>query len=383
MIPTLRASFTVETDYSVHFTRKTFSSENPLLASILHSFGPTPKVFFVLDTGVDHAFPTLKDDCVAWAQQHAHLIAHPVLLPGGEPLKNNYRQLMGLMDLMQEHHLCRHSIVIAIGGGAFLDAVGLACSLLHRGIRLLRMPSTTLAQNDAGIGVKNGMNLHGVKNGIGTFASPIAVLNDLSLLEGLSDDRWRDGISEAFKVALIKDADFYEQLCELAPRLGSRDEAAMESLLHRCASLHLEHISTSGDPFETGSARPLDFGHWSAHKLESQSNYRLSHGQAVAVGITLDTFIAESFGFVPKGTGSDLATALLTCGFDLTPPELTQRLGDGSLQLLQGLEMFREHLGGTLTLSLPSPIGHITEINELGVSHIEEAIRQIKAFTCV
>jgi 3-dehydroquinate synthase len=379
----INASFSVKTDYSVYFTRGVFSPENSLLASVLSPLGPRPRVFFALDRGVADAFPSLEQACADWAQVHAHLMGPPVCLPGGEALKNDYRQLMGLMDQMLESHLCRHSVVIAIGGGSFLDAVGLACSLLHRGVRLLRMPSTTLSQNDAGIGVKNGMNLHGVKNGIGTFAPPVAVINDFSLLDGLSDDQWRDGIAEAFKVALIKDAGFYRDLCAMAPALGRRDASAMEDLIQRCAALHLDHISTSGDPFENGSARPLDFGHWSAHKLESQSNYRLRHGQAVAVGIALDTRIAELLEFVPPGTAEELSTALRTCGFDLNPPELHQRLGDGSLQLLQGLEMFREHLGGSLTLSLPCPVGRITELHELEAGLVEKAVSHLTPPSCV
>jgi len=378
----LHASFSVKTSYPVHFTRNAFAPGNSVLSSVLAPLGPSTRVFVAMDDGVAHAFPDLTASITDWAEKYADLVCAPVVLPGGEPLKNDYRQLMGLMDQMLEYHLCRHSVVIAIGGGAFLDAVGLAASLLHRGVRLLRMPSTTLAQNDAGIGVKNGMNLHGMKNGIGTFAPPLAVVNDFHLLTGLPTDRWRDGISEAFKVAMIKDAAFYEELCEMAPALGRRDESAMEQLITTCARLHLHHICTSGDPFESGSARPLDFGHWSAHKLEAQSSYRLSHGEAVAVGISLDTFIAELIGFLEPGTSHRLAGALAACGFDLQPPELHQRLGDGSLQLIQGLEMFREHLGGTLTLAMPSPIGSIREVHHLEPAWIEQAVDFLSTIPC-
>jgi 3-dehydroquinate synthase len=244
------------------------------------------------------------------------------------------------------------------------------------------MPSTPLAQNDAGIGVKNGMNLHGGKNTIGVFAPPFAVINDFDLLDGLSDDLWRAGISEAFKVAMIKDETFYRELLELAPALGRRETAAMERLIVRCAELHLEHIATSGDPFEQGSARPLDFGHWSAHKLESMSNYRISHGHAVAIGIALDAQYASRLGWIQKAEADSLQRALQTCGFDLNPPELTQRLGDNSLQILQGLEEFREHLGGVLTLSLPGPIGRIQEIHEMNPEWIHSDILALQESLC-
>lgn len=383
---TFSQSFSVDFQYPVLFTHNVFSENNDQFLSLIPTAGSSPvNVMVVVDSGVADAFPALINRVSHWFDSHSeyvHLVRPPEIVPGGEALKNDYRLLMSLVDQMLAYHLCRHSFVLVIGGGAVLDAVGFAASLVHRGLRLIRMPSTTLAQNDAGIGVKNGMNLHGGKNTIGVFAPPYAVINDFSLLEGLSDQSWRDGISEAFKVAMIKDAAFFNELLELAPALGRRDAAAMQRLIIRCAELHLEHIATSGDPFELGSARPLDFGHWSAHKLESISNYRISHGHAVAIGIVLDSAYAARMGWIESDQVSALKQALLTCGFDLSPPELTQRLGDGSLQVLQGLEEFREHLGGQLTLSLPGPIGSIREIHELNSGWLDEEIQALQMSPC-
>jgi len=377
----LSQQFSAAFSYPVHFGRGTFSSGNDLLSDLV---GGSGKVMVVIDQGVADAFPALADEICEWFshQPDLNLICSPEIISGGEAIKNDYRRIMSLVDQMLEYHLCRHSYVLAIGGGAMLDAVGFATSLVHRGLRLIRMPSTPLAQNDAGIGVKNGMNLHGGKNTIGVFAPPFAVINDFDLLDGLSDELWRAGISEAFKVAMIKDETFYRELLELAPALGRREAAAMERLIIRCAELHLEHIATSGDPFEQGSARPLDFGHWSAHKLESMSNYRISHGHAVAIGIVLDAQYASRLGWIQKAEADSLHQALQTCGFDLNPPELTQRLGDNSLQILQGLEEFREHLGGILTLSLPGPIGRIQEINEMNSEWIHSDILALQESLC-
>lgn len=371
-------SFSADFSYPVHFGRGTFLPGNNLLAELL---GESARVMVVIDQGVTDAFPSLSLDIHQWFARHPQLtlVCEPEIVPGGEAVKNDYRRIMGLVDQMLAFHLCRHSYVLAIGGGAVLDAVGFATALVHRGLRLIRMPSTPLAQNDAGIGVKNGMNLHGGKNTVGVFAPPFGVINDFDLLDGLSDDDWRAGISEAFKVAMIKDAAFYEELLTLAPALGRRDAAAMERLIVRCAELHLQHIATSGDPFERGSARPLDFGHWSAHKLESMSNYRITHGHAVAIGICLDTAYAVRLGWLPPQVAEDLTRALRICGFDLNPPELTQTLGDGSLQLLQGLEEFREHLGGTLSLSLPCPIGRLNELHEMNPDWIADDIAHLQA----
>lgn len=378
---TLNQQISIPVHYPVVFTRRAFAPDNNHLAGLLNGSPNQPrKVLVLLDSGVTQAFPDLPAEILTWFSLRSdslNLVRPPVTLPGGESIKNDYRQVMNLVDLMLEYHLCRHSVVLALGGGAFLDAAGFATALVHRGLRLLRMPSTTLAQNDAGIGVKNGMNLHGGKNTVGTFAAPFAVLNDFSLLDGLSDTDWRAGISEAFKVAMIKDRGFYTELLALAPALGRRDTAAMERLVLRCAELHLDHIATSGDPFELGSARPLDFGHWSAHKLESLSNYRIGHGHAVAIGLVLDSLYAAHLGWISPSEALQLADALRTCGFDLDVPELHLTLGDGSPALLQGLDEFREHLGGQLTLTLPRPVGRKDEIHEVDTAVLAQLTIQV------
>lgn len=380
-------SFSARFSYQVRFTRDVFAPDRDLLADLIAENGSAPrKVMVVVDAGVAEAFPALTHrirDWFAARTDRLDLVREPEIVPGGEVLKNDYRRIMHLVDQMLEFHLCRHSVVLAIGGGAMLDAVGFATALVHRGLRLVRMPSTTLAQNDAGIGVKNGMNLHGGKNTVGVFAPPFAVVNDFALLEGLDDARWRDGVSEAFKVAMIKDAAFFRELLDLAPALGRRDAEAMQRLIVRCAELHLDHIATSGDPFELGSARPLDFGHWSAHKLESISAYRVSHGHAVAIGVALDALYAARLGWIGNQDADALITALGHCGFDLAPDELFQRQGDGELSILRGLEEFREHLGGRLTLSLPAPVGGLREIHEVNPAWIEEHLRHLRDRTCV
>jgi len=373
--------------YPVRFCRQAFAPGQEVLAELLDgSPQRRRRVMVLLDSGVAEAFPGKAAEITSWFAARAEtleLVCPPEIVRGGEGIKNDYRRVMSLVDLMLEFHLCRHSVVIVIGGGAVLDAAGFAVSLVHRGLRLLRMPSTSLAQDDAGIGVKNGMNLHGGKNTIGVFAAPYAVLNDFALLEGLPDEHWRAGISEAFKVAMIKDKAFFEELCGLAPRLGRRDQAAMERVIVRCAELHLEHIATGGDPFELGSARPLDFGHWSAHKLETLSQYRLGHGQAVAVGIALDTLYAAGLGWITDADAERTLAALRACGFVLEVPELRICLGDQTPAVLQGLREFQEHLGGELTLTLPRPIGCKAEIHEVDETGMREKIEMLLSCAAV
>ncbi|NCC51830.1 MAG: 3-dehydroquinate synthase [Spartobacteria bacterium] len=369
--------------YPVIFDRQLFAVENDTLAHALCRLEKQRhKLLVFVDEGVARAHPGLCGDIVAYARAHTEsmdLVAAPRVVPGGEAIKNDYRLIMEVLDTILEYQLCRHSFVVAVGGGAVLDAVGFAASMVHRGLRLIRVPTTVLAQDDAGVGVKNGMNLHGMKNAIGTFHPPFAVLNDFSFLATLSQDDWLAGIAEAFKVAIIKDRGFLDDLCARAALLARRDQAAIEEVVARCARLHLEHIRTNNDPFEMGTARPLDFGHWAAHKLEQMSGYTITHGLAVAVGIMIDSYYAMRKGWIQPGEFEQIKKAFTECGFRLWHEVLARRMGDGRLELLQGIQMFREHLGGRLCVTFPDGLGALREEHALEEALIEEAVEYLRA----
>ena len=202
----------------------------------------------------------------------------------------------------------------------------------------------------------------------------MAALN-LDFLDRLPDRDWIAGIAEAFKVAMIKDRRFFQFLCAHATRLRARDRSAMERLIRDCARLHLDHIRTSGDPFETGSARPLDFGHWSAHQLEVMSRYRIRHGEAVSIGIALDSYVAMRLGLISQSELNTLLKGLKEAGLPLWHRLLPSRNRAGKLALLVGLARFQEHLGGPLTITLPAPIGRRTEIHEMQEKLIQDGIK--------
>jgi 3-dehydroquinate synthase len=306
------------------------------------------------------------------------LMADPIIIPGGERAKNGWNIVRNIMTDIGSAHLDRHSFVIAVGGGSVLDSVGFAASIVHRGVRLIRIPTTVLAQNDAGVGVKTGMDEHGSKNFVGTFAPPYSVLVDYAFLPTLKDKYWKGGIAEAFKVAIIKDAPFFEYLESNAVALGERDSTVIEKVIKDTAILHLDHIRTGGDPFECGTARPLDFGHWSAHKLEVLSNYRLGHGQAVAIGIALDSRYAALSGLITDDEVTRIETAMKTIGLPVWDALLEARTDSGELQILKGLEEFREHLGGMLTITLPQGVGNRIEVHEVDVALLQKAIQDLK-----
>jgi 3-dehydroquinate synthase len=236
-----------------------------------------------------------------------------------------------------------------------------------------------LAQDDAGVGVKNGVNAFGAKNALGTFAPPFAVINDFALLASLSQRDHIAGIAEAIKVALIRDADFFRWIEAHAGALRAREATATQVLIRRCAELHLQHIREGGDPFETGSARPLDFGHWAAHKLEVLTDHALRHGEAVAIGMVLDTRYAQLVGMVDAATADRVQRVVEAVGLPTHHAGLTLRDADGRSAVLRGLEEFREHLGGVLTVTLLAEVGRGVEVHHIDHGAMQRAIDALAA----
>lgn len=380
----LEQSFAVSYKYQVIFTERLFASENPVLgqvfASLASAAGFTPKVLFVVDEGVLSAHPHLPDQiraCFQALDGRVAWVEELIVVPGGEAVKNDPAQVERVVDAVNTFAIDRHSYLIAIGGGAVLDMAGYAAAISHRGVRHIRIPTTVLSQNDSGIGVKNSVNYRGKKNFLGTFAPPVAVINDRFFLTTLSDRDWRSGISEAVKVALIKDLPFFEWIEANTAALADRSPEEMSQLIIRCADLHLQHIR-SGDPFEFGSARPLDFGHWAAHKLEYLTRFELRHGEAVAIGIALDSVYSFFDGRLSEADLGRILSLLAALGFELGHEQLWQ---DHCAHLKAGLAEFREHLGGRLTITLLNALGTGQEVHEMEEGKIEAAALYLKTWS--
>jgi len=364
----------------VFFTENVFAPDNLTLRDALADAAPR-KALIVLEDSLAQALPEIEAQIEKYFSAHAghlRLVRPPLFVSGGENAKNSSTLVSSLHAQIQHYHLDRHSYLIAIGGGALLDVAGFAAATAHRGLRLVRVPTTTLAQADSGVGVKNGLNAFGQKNFIGTFTPPFAVINDFSLLASLAPRDKRGGYVEAVKVACIRDANFFNQLERDAGRLAAFEPAAMKHLIRRCAELHLEHIATGGDPFEMGSARPLDFGHWAAHKLEQSSHFNLSHAEAVAIGLALDVIYSHRSGLLDENSAGRILSLLQRLGFRLFTGELFNADAAGRFTLLSGLEEFREHLGGELTITLLKAIGESVEVHEMDPAKIIAAIHALR-----
>jgi 3-dehydroquinate synthase len=362
-LPVLRRRCSVAYELQVHFTRDAFAEDNPLLARILEGAGPRRhRVLAVIDSGVLACTPRLPGLMTRWAARHRghlELVAPPLAVPGGEACKNDAGAVEQIRGWIAHHRLCRQSFVLAIGGGAVLDAAGFAAATAHRGVRLLRLPTTALAQNDAGVGVKNGINAFGRKNFLGTFAPPFAVVNDLEFLKTLDARDRRAGLAEAVKVALVKDRGFFDFLRRERTRLAAGAPGPYEEAVIRTAALHLDHIASRGDPFELGSSRPLDFGHWAAHALEELTDGALRHGEAVAIGIALDARYSCRTGLLDEIDCRRILELLEDLGFALF---------DWALEWMDveaALARFQEHLGGERTIPLLRRAGEVTEVHQI------------------
>ena len=380
----LERTIHLELVHRIEFTRDLFSPVNSVLSDVVSKSGSSESSKFIVfvDGGVVGGKQNLLREIESWFNAkdgELELVDSPFVLPGAEACKNDWSLIPEIWEKMNRNSIDRHSYVLAIGGGAFLDMVGFAASTAHRGVRLIRVPTTSLSQGDGGVGVKNGINYFGKKNWVGSFSVPFAVINDFAFLESLDDTSRRAGIIEAIKVALVRNKKFFIEIEKLSDRLFKLEQAALEYVIQRSAEEHVDHISTSGDPYELGSARPLDFGHWVAHKLEQISAFRIGHGEAVAVGLAVDLIYSKRVGIISKDDCDRILNLIRSTGFNIYDPELS-RIEAGRSVILQGLEEFREHLGGILTITLVPEIGRKIEVNDMDETEILASIDELSSY---
>lgn len=380
---TYSQQLTIPAQYPVHFTNDAFNPLNLCLLQAISRAEPhrRHRVFVVVDSGVLNAWPDITKNLTAYIRHHARwieLTALPYIIPGGERSKNDRSLPAKLQKRLYQLHMDRQSIVLIVGGGAVLDMVGYAAATTHRGLRVIRLPTTVLSQADGGLGVKNGINAFGVKNFLGTFAAPFAVVNDNRFIDTLPARHRTSGMAEAVKAALIRDAGFFDWLIANSESLVAFDPSAVAHLIRHSAEIHLRHIATSGDPFESGSARPLDFGHWAAHKLEALSSYRLHHGEAVAIGMAIDSRYSAEIGLLHEEAFGRILDLFDRLGLPSWHRTLDFKGPDGRLNILRGLDEFKQHIGGEITITLLKQIGEGTEASQVDHAVVDRALSWLR-----
>ena len=367
-------TFSVPFVHRLRVTNNLCEQDYPVLSQLLDG-GETGKarVLLVAERALQKNAKQLGENLSA--DPNIDLVAEITWIDGGEASKNSLDQIRSLLQNINATDLDRRSYVIVIGGGAVLDAVGFAAAIAHRGIRLVRIPTTTLAQADSGVGVKNAINYFDKKNWVGTFAVPWAVFNDSQLLKSLPNRDFWSGFSEAVKVSLLKDKSEFEWLCKRASEIHNRDADTTQHAIHRSCQLHLDHITQGGDPFEMLEARPLDFGHWSAHRLEPRTDYQLRHGEAVAIGVVIDCIYSSYVHGLSIEAAKQVFRCLQKIGITLWHDAI-----DPVDELLKGLEEFRQHLGGRLTVTMLKAVGEPINVHEIDESQMRSAIETLRSW---
>ncbi len=363
--------------HRVCFTRGAFEAGNTLLGEILAE-GEGRRVLVTVEESVAKAWPELARKIESYFADLGFDWRGLHVLPGGETVKRDDGLVRRVWETIDREHIDRHSYLLVIGGGAFLDAVGYAAATAHRGVRLVRFPTTTLSQDDSGVGVKCAINGFGKKNWIGAFAVPFAVINDFAFLQSQDEETRRAGLIEAVKVSLVKDGEFFRWIEANVEKLEVLDPPALEECVERSALLHARHIAQGGDPFETGSSRPLDFGHWSAHKLEQLSGFSLSHAHAVATGAALDTLYSARCGLLRDCVAERVLDVISGLKLPLWHPALDLRDANGRRLVHAGLEEFREHLGGELTVLLLRDAGIGQDVHALDEGLVDACLDSLR-----
>lgn len=379
-----RHDFHIPTHFKhrVVFTRDAFAEDNLALPEIFEEGGGR-RALVCIEENVAKAWPGLDAEAAACLDRCGIDARAILVLPGGEVVKNDDSLVRRVWQEIDAAGLDRHSYLLAVGGGAFLDAVGFAAATAHRGVRLVRFPTTTLAQDDSGVGVKCAINHFGKKNWVGAFAVPFAVVNDFRFLHTQPEESRRAGLVEAVKVALVKDREFFQWIETHLDELRRLEPGPLEACVERSALAHASHIARGGDPFESGSSRPLDFGHWAAHKLESMTGAELSHAEAVAIGMAVDCSYAAAAGYFEAGACRRVLDVLHGLKMPMHHPALDLREPDGRRCVYKGLDEFREHLGGELTILLPKAPGRMIEVNDLDLSILDGCIDALKKIPIV
>jgi 3-dehydroquinate synthase len=281
------------------------------------------------------------------------------VLPAGESTKS-FSHLTDLCNAMLDQRLERGDIVVALGGGVIGDLAGFAASIVKRGVRLVQIPTTLLAQVDSSIGGKTGINTRHGKNLIGTFHQPALVLIDTDVLDTLSARELRAGYAEVVKYGLLGDAEFFAWLETNGAGLLEGDRAARIHAVE--TSCRAKAAIVAEDERETGRRALLNLGHTFAHALEGWAGYsaKLLHGEAVAIGMVLAFEMSEEFGLCAAGTARRVDGHLAAAGLPVRIGDIRARTG-GALptagELVERMAQDKKAKAGRLSFVLVSGIG--------------------------
>jgi 3-dehydroquinate synthase len=291
-----------------------------------------------------------------------------LFFPGGEPNKR-LAALEQLAEQMSERGADRKSLVIGFGGGIVTDISGFLAAVFMRGVPVLQIPTTLLAQVDAATGGKTGVNLRSGKNLIGSFHQPIAVLIDPDVLSTLPEREYRAGLFEVIKCGVIRDRALFDLFSQRAGEILSLQPELVEQLIAGAVRIKAEVVSA--DEKEGDLRRILNFGHTVGHALEAETKYeRFLHGEAVAWGMAVATELAAILGMLARAEASCIQEVIFRFG------PLPSANGLDADRLLERLGKDKKTLGGRVHFVLPTAIGKVKIVSDIETSAIRKAITE-------
>jgi 3-dehydroquinate synthase len=290
-------------------------------------------------------------------------------MPDGERHKN-FATVEALAEKLTGAGADRNAVILALGGGVVGDVAGMLASVYMRGVDVVQIPTTVLAQVDASIGGKTGVNLRTGKNLLGTFHQPLAVLIDPAVLTTLPEREFRAGLYESLKCGLIGNPELFRRLESVEVKALRKDAAALQWVI--AESVRLKAQVVSADEREGGLRRVLNFGHTIGHALEAESNYRhFLHGEAVAWGMIGATHIAAATGRLDRKTANQITEAILALG---PLPGVTAK----SRKILELLRTDKKTMHGAVHFVLPTRIGAVEIVNDVPEAVIVEAVDALR-----
>lgn len=359
------AGGTHDTHYKVSIVPGLFETGNPCLADLVGN----GKNLYVIDRGIGTSRINQIKRYVTANRKEAFFS----IMDGGEKVKDGLATVMKLLEEAEGCGLDRKGMMVLIGGGALLDMAGFAASIFRHGVRHIRIPTTLLAQVEAGIGTKNGVNMQKQKNFIGTCQVPQEVLLDPGFLPTLDSRHLAAGIADIIKVALMRNRALFDLVGEHYRQILERkfmENPAVLSILWQTVLEHVDEINR--DPYEREAGKPLDFGQEWGHQLEVLSRHYLNHGEAVSIGMAIDSVISFTRGQLAQEDLESILSLLRNAGLPIHHPLATANA------LWPGLENFRRHHGGRLTVTLLNGIGATSQTGEIGYHELEEAVRCVR-----
>src|SRR3954467_3217423 len=292
-----------------------------------------------------------------------------LIMPDGEPSKR-LAIVEGMAEKLAKLGADRKSVIIALGGGVVGDVAGLLASVYMRGVEFVQVPTTVLAQVDASIGGKTGVNLVAGKNLLGTFHHPRVVLIDPTVLKTLPDREFRAGLYEALKCGVIGNVELFLRFEQNRARILKRDPAELEWLIAQSVRLKAEVVSA--DEHEGGLRRVLNLGHTIGHALEAETGYRkLLHGEAVAWGMIAANNLALSVGRTDSVTAGRIADAVLSLG---RLPEVNV----SARKILARLQNDKKTQNGVVHFILPREIGKVEVASDVPERAILDSVEELR-----